>query len=68
MTKQRVTIELQTSSDGEATHWYLFGGTGKPITDSTRYGDKLPFATPDGALTAAAKAANKLLWVERQCA
>lgn len=68
MRTQRITIELRTDPRDDTTHWYLFGSTGRPITDSTRYGDRMAFATPSGALTAATKAADKLLWVERACA
>lgn len=66
MTRQQITIEIDEYPDG-AVHWRLFGATGKLITDSTRWGDKMPYSSADGALTGAAKAAHKLLWIERSC-
>lgn len=65
--RQQITIEIHEQSDG-VVHWYLSGSTGKPITNSTKWGDKLPYSTADGALVGAAKAAHKLLWIERSCA
>ncbi len=67
MTRQRITIEINELEDG-AVHWRLFGATGKAITDSSKWGDKAPFSSVDGALRGATIAAHKLLWVERSCA
>lgn len=64
MKRQQITIEIVEIADGNV-HWSLHGATGKLITDSSRWGDKLPYATADGALVGAAKAAHKLLWIER---
>lgn len=65
--RQQITIEIHEQADG-VVHWYLSGSTGKAITDSTKWGDKMPYATADGALRGAANAAHKLLWIERSCA
>jgi hypothetical protein len=49
--------------------WALFGATGKKITDCLRYNrDGLPFSSSEAAVVNAAKAADKLLWLERSCA
>ena len=67
MAFQRITIEVK-GDDETGHHWYLFGGTGKPVTDSTKWGDKAPFSSAEGALRGATVAAHKLLWIERSCA
>jgi hypothetical protein len=63
---QRITIEIHDTPDG-GFHWTLFGGDGRIITDSSRYGGKLPFASAEQALRGATIAAHKLLWIERSC-
>ena len=67
MAYQRITIDVK-GNDETGHHWYLFGGTGEPITDSTKWGDKMCFSSAEGALKGATKAAHKLLWIERSCA
>ncbi len=63
---QQITIEIAELPDGQV-HWSLYGSTGRLITDSSRWGDRMPFSSADTALVGAAKAAHKLLWIERSC-
>ena len=66
--KQRITIEIEDRDQaGGDVIWRLYGSTGKLITTSEQFGDKMPFATADGALRNAAKATHQLLWIERSC-
>jgi hypothetical protein len=66
MRRQRITIEVEELPNG-AFHWYLFGSTGKPVTDSTKFGDKVPFSSAETDLRGASNAAHQLLWIERSC-
>ncbi len=66
MAFQRITIEAK-GDDAHGHHWRLFGGTGKPVTDSTKWGDKMCYSSAETALVGATKAAHKLLWIERSC-
>lgn len=67
MAFQRITIEVK-GDDETGHHWYLFGGHGKPVTDSTKWGDKMCCSSAEQALCGATKAAHELLWMERFCA
>lgn len=65
--KQRFTIELTERPDGMFV-WTLYGGTGKKVTDWLKHNrDELPFSSSETAVVNAAKAADKLLWLERSC-